>query len=140
MQNSLDKMESRYRREAHQRARESHPANLVKALLFGLVFSPGALLGSMFIPVFGLLLALAVVIVGLIYARLNRSIAIVLATCAGAAVILVLLSIIATLLGNASSPLLYTLLACCVASDLIALLVLGGAIIETHESGFAVKH
>ena len=136
MRDSLDKLESIYRREANQRARLVCGSHIFKAFGFGVLFAPGALLGAMFVPIFGLLLALAVLFVALIFARLKRSFLVLVAGMSGAIVVLIALSALGTVLGMASTPVLYTLLATCVASDLTALVVLGGAIIGQHEAGF----
>ena len=136
MRDSLDILESNFRRQANQHAREICQPRALRAFAFGVIFAPGALLAAMFIPVFGVLLTIAVLVVALIYARLKRSLAIVAAAACGAVLIIAALSILGTALGKASNPLLYTLLATCVASNLIALIVLGGAIIGQHEAGF----
>ena len=137
MHDSLDKLESLCRREANKRARIACGPHVFKAFGFGVIFAPGALLGAMFVPIFGLLLALAVLFVALIFARLKRSFLVLAAGMSGAIVVLIALSALGTVLGMASNPVLYTLLATCVASDLIALVVLGGAIIGQHEAGFS---
>jgi len=135
MRDSLDKLESQLRREANQRARLVRKPSILKPFAFGVVFTPGVLMGSMFIPIFGLLLAIAVLSVALIYAYLSRSLAQIAAATTGGLAIIVVLSILGVSLGHASNPILYSLLATCVGSDLIALIILGGAIMTQHEAG-----
>ena len=135
MRDSLDILESNFRCQANQRARQIRAPNALKSFAFGVLFAPGVLLGAMFVPIFGLLLALAVVMVAIIYASLKRSWLVVLCGTGGAIMIIVTLSILGASLGSVSNLILYTFLASCVASDLVALVILGGAIIAQHEAG-----
>lgn len=127
----LNAMERHFRKEISQAAARESVFSYKIVFLLGILAAPSIVVGTLFIPLIGLLLSLLLILLTAIYLFLKRQIVLVFTWLAGAITSSVSCSLVTSFSLTAGEMMLYILIAVATAS-LIAQVLFVSALIWSH--------